>query len=58
MLLKYGVQQATQTSILVLQKIIIRLLSNSDTIHSDYSFPPSNPVVFKGQLLKVKAYLK
>ena len=45
-------------SLLVLQKRIIRLLSNSDTRHSDYSFPPSNPLFFKEQLLKVQDIFK
>ena len=45
-------------SLLVLQKKIIRLLSNSDTRHSDYSFPPSNPLFFKEQLLKVPDIFK
>ena len=45
-------------SLLVLQKRIIRPLSNSDTRHSDYSFPPSNPLFFKEQLLKVKDIFK
>ena len=53
MLLKYGVQQAPPTLIVYwrYKKRIIRLLSNSDTRHSDYSFPPSNPLFFKEQLL-------
>ena len=42
----------------VLQKRIIRLLSNSDTRYSDYSFPPSNPLFFKEQLLKVQDIFK
>ena len=45
-------------SLLVLQKRIIRLLSNSGTRHSDYSFPPSNPLFFKEQLLKVQDIFK
>ena len=45
-------------SLLVLQKRIILLLSNSDTRHSDYSFPPSNPLSFKEQLLKVQDIFK
>ena len=44
-------------SLLVLQKRIIWLLSNSDTRHSDYSFPSSNPLFFK-EHLKFKTYLK
>ena len=42
----------------MLQKRIIQLLSNSDTRHSDYSFPPSNPLFFKEQLLKVQDIFK
>ena len=45
-------------SLLVLQKRIIRLLSNLDTRHSDYSFPPSNPLFFKEQLLEVQDIFK
>ena len=45
-------------SLLVLQKIIMLLLSNSDPRHSDYSFPPSNPLFFKEQLLKVQDIFK
>ena len=45
-------------SLLVLQKIIFQLLSNSGTRHSDYSFPPSNPLFFKEQLVKVQDIFK
>ena len=38
-------------SLLVLQKRIVRLLSNSDTRLSDYSFPPSTPLFFREKLL-------
>ena len=44
-------------SLLVLQKRIIRLLSNSDR-DSDYPFPLSNPLFFKEQLLKVQDIFK
>ena len=44
--------------LLVLQKRIVRLLSYSDTRNSDYSFPPSNPLVFKEQMLKVQDLFK
>ena len=44
-------------SLLVLQKRIIRLLSNSDTRHSDYSFPPFN-YFLKSNCLKFRTYLK
>ena len=45
-------------SLLVLQKRIVRLLSNSDTRLSDYSFPPSTPLFFKEKLLKVQDIFK
>ena len=45
-------------SLLVLQKRIVRLLSNSDTRLSDYFFPPSTPLFFKGKLFKVQAIFK
>ena len=45
-------------NLLVLQKRIVRLLSNSDTRHSDYSFPPSNPLFFKERSLKVQDIFK
>ena len=37
---------------------IVRLLSNSDTRLSDYSFPPSTPLFFKEKLLKVQDIFK
>ena len=40
------------------KKRIIQLLSNSDTRYSDYSFPPSNPLFFEEQLLKVQDIFK
>ena len=39
--------------LLVLQKRIVRMLTYSDTRKSDYSFPSSNPIFFKEQVLKV-----
>ena len=43
----------------MLQKRIVRLLSYSNTRNSDYSlFPPSNPLVFKEQMLKVQDLFK
>ena len=44
--------------LLMLQKRIVRLLSYSNTRNSDYSFPPSNPLVFKKQMLKVEDLFK
>ena len=44
--------------LLVLQKRIVRLLSYSDMRHSDYSFPPSNPIFFKEQMFKVQDLFK
>ena len=45
-------------SLLVLQKRIVRLLSNSDTRLSDYSFPPPTPLFFREKLLKVQDIFK
>ena len=45
-------------SLLVLQKRIVRLLSNSDTRLSDYSFPSSTPLFFREKLLKVHDIFK
>ena len=42
----------------MLQKRIVRLLSNSDTRLSDYSFPLSTPLFFKEKLLKVQDIFK
>ena len=44
--------------LLVLQKRIVRLLSYSNTRNSDYSFPPSKPLFFKEQMLKVQDLFK
>ena len=45
-------------TLLILQKRIVRLLTYSDARQSDYSFPSSNPLFFKEQLLKVQDIFK
>ena len=44
--------------ILLLQKRIVRLLTFSDKRQSDYSFPPSNPLFLRLEILKVEDVFK
>ena len=48
----------TLNRLLFLQKRIVRLLSYSHVRRTDFSFPPSNPLFFKEQLLKVHDIFK
>ena len=44
--------------LLLLQKRVVRLISFNDKRQNDYSFPPSNPLFFKLEILKIQDIFK